>query len=278
MLLSMPHRFSYCSENIGTLAATTFGVSFTAGGNNVDGTAVSMLSALAHDVHLLVIAISGINTAAADANAALDVLTDPAGGTSWGSFIADLCCGMTPTPSATVGLCTFYNFPVFIKSGTSVGIRCKTAHTADITSGRAAIWAYGNPNRPSQYWCGRGVDSIGISDSKGTAVTPGTSGSFGSWTSVGTATARRYGALQMGINGTDSNALANGWQWQMGIGSAQMPGTGSILKAMATSEQGAQVGQHCYPVDIAAGTQLQARAAVSSASGEDGYCAFYGVY
>ncbi len=277
MLIVPPSGFARCSENLGALAATGVGVNFTAGASGADGTAVSILSALAHDVHYLVLAIGGINTAAADGNAALDVLSDPAGGTSWGSIIDDLCCGMTPVPSATVGLTAWYYFPLWIKAGTSIGVRAKTAHTVAIATGQVAMWAFGEPRRPEQWWCGQKVETIGIADSKGTAVTPGTSGAFGSWTNIGSASSARFGAVQLGINGSDANALANGWWWQLGVGSVQVPGSPTIYRAIATSEQGGIVGMQPIFCNFPGGTQFQARNAVSSASGEDGYCAVYGV-
>lgn len=279
MLITAPGRFDRCTDNFtGTPDATLPGTNFTAGGNDVDGTAVSVLSALDHDVHCLRVAIGGINVSTGNAQAALDVLADPAGGTSWSALINDLVCGFTVVPSATAGLDVVYTFPFWIPAGTSLGVRCKTAHTSDVTSGRVVMQAYHLAHQDRSFWVGSGVETVGISDSRGTAITPGSTGTFGSWTSVGSTTARRFGSIQFGINGSDNNALARGYFVQLGRGSAQLGGSPTFYIAVAAAEAAARTGMGMtIPTDIPSGTQLQARA-TSSGTAEDLFVAAYGVF
>lgn len=280
-LILQPFKFNNNVDNLtGTPSSTgVFGTNFTANSNNADGTAVSVLSALAFDVHYLVIALGGINVAGADSQCLLDILVDPAGGTSWTSLIDDLVCGMTPLVTTTSGPECIYHFPIFIRAGSSVGVRARTAHNANITTGRVVMWAYGNPSRPDMWWCGQKVESLGINaaSSKGTNVTPGNSGSYGSWTTIGTSTAR-YGAVQFQMNGTDGTAAALGYYFQVGVGSTQLPGSPTTGRVLTTSEVGAITGPGVIIwCDVPASTIWQIRS-VCSGTAEVWNGAIYGVY
>lgn len=266
--------------NTGTPSGTAPGKAVTAGASDADGTAVTLLSALGHDVHYLVVGFGGFSASTSDCNALADILTDPAGGTSWGSFIDDLTCGFTPSVSSSSGIMEWYHFPIFIKSGNSLGCRVRN-HSATTPAGKVMMFAYGNPSRPDAWWCGSKVESLGITaaSSKGTDVTPGASGTYGAWTNIGSTTVARYGAIQMGLNGSSAAASALGYFWQMGYGSNKLPGSPTYSQTFSTSEQ-AGFGGTIQPVfcDIPAGTQMQARATCSGASPEVINVAMYGVY
>jgi hypothetical protein len=252
---------------------------FTANANNADGTAVSVLSALAFDAHYLIVGISGIVGSSVNSQCLLDILADPAGGTSWANLINDLTCGFTLANSATQGMTTFYCFPLFIKSGTSLGVQARTRHTSNLTNGRVAMWAYGNPSRPEMWWCGSKVESLGINaaTSQGTDVTAGNSGAWGSWTNIGTSS-QRYGAIQLGLNGSDATAAGAGYYWQIGAGSNKLAGSPTFYNACSTSESNNKAGwNHPIFCDIPASTAIQARG-MCSTTAEVFNLAAYGVY
>lgn len=281
MLALPPFQFAHETDNLtGTPPAALIGTNFTAGANSADGTAVGVIGALAHDVHFLVVGLGGISLATANGQCLVDVLIDPAGGTSWSELIDSLINGFTPVPTAAgISLGNWYYFPLFIKAGSSLGVRARTLHTVDITTGRAVMYALGNPSRPDMWWCGQKVESLGINaaTSTGTNVTPGNSGAFGSWTSIGNPTAKRYGHIQMGVNGSDSTATAIGYYWQLGYGSNKLPGSGTFFTSNTTSE----VGQRLFTLpmwcDIPAGTQMQVRG-TASGTAEPHNVGLYGVY
>lgn len=283
-LASAPPVFAYHSNNYpaGPLSnPTTFGTAFTAGGNDADGAAVTLLSALGHDVHLLKLTMNGITTSTADGNAVADLLIDPAGGTSWTPLIDDLACGFANTALAgTLGVSAGgqYVFPLYIPAGASVGLRAKTAHTADITTGYAMIEVYGEPTRPEVWWCGQGVETLGVSDSKGTSVTPGTSNAWGSWTSVGSTTSRHLRSIQLGTNGTDSGAVSQGYYFEVGTGSVAIAAA-PLARNITSGEAGYYITRqsllHC---NIPTGTQMQVRGMGGGASVEANYVGLYGVY
>ena len=59
------------------------GTGIVSGAANVDGTIVSVLPAVTYDIEFLVVLISGFGTAAANTATLVDIMVDPAGGTSW---------------------------------------------------------------------------------------------------------------------------------------------------------------------------------------------------
>lgn len=238
-----------------------------------------MVSALAHDVHYLVIGVGGILIANNNGQALMDVLRDPAGGTSWASFIDDLMVGFSALASGSIPPVCWYHFPIYIKSGSSLGVQARTAHTADITSGQVVMYAFGEPSRPDMWWCGSRVESLGVTaaSSSGTSVTPGTTGTYGSWTDLG-ATSGRYRAIQLGFGGTDATAAAVGYFTQIGVSSSQLAGTPLFHHTVTTGEVS---GRHwSMPVwcDIAPGATVQARSTATAGTTETLQIAAYGVY
>src|SRR5215207_4816840 len=94
-LIVKPPSFAYCTgswdtANPAVAPGTTVTPSATA---NTDGTAQTLIPALSHDCEFLVISAGGYTAAAALASTALDILVDPAGGTSWSVLIDDLLVG-----------------------------------------------------------------------------------------------------------------------------------------------------------------------------------------
>ncbi len=283
MLGTAPPVFAYCSDNHAWPGATDLrddGTAFTAGASDADAAAVTLLSALAHDVHFLRIRLNGIFLSTADANAVGDILVDPSGGTSWSALVNDLACGFTNNTATANGTSggVVYEFPLYIAAGSTVGWRAKTAHTADITTGLAFIEAFGEPSRPEMWWCGSGVETLGVSDSKGTSITPGASGAWGSWTSVGSTTTRHYRSVQLGINGSDATAALKVYRFQLGSGSQQCPGSPTSASTYTTSENGFRTWSGATACNIPVGTQMQARGMSAAVSPENIFVGIYGVY
>jgi hypothetical protein len=281
MLLTQPFYFANCTDNLSAATpAVEPGTNFSAGASNADDVAVSVLTAVPHDIHFLVVGFAGFNLTAVNGRALADLLIDPAGGSSWSSLIDDLVCGFTTiTNVANAVINCWYCFPLWIKSGASLGARARTIHTVAITTGRCVIYAYGNPSRPDMWWCGQKVESLGINaaTSSGTSITPGNSGAFGSWTSIGATTGARYGAIQFGLNGTNATATGTYYHFEIGYGSTRLPGSPTMAARLETSEVAARNFQMPIWCDIPAGTQMQARGKCD-ATAEIWNCALYGVH
>lgn len=273
--------FTFCVDNIIASPGTVLtGTNFTTGASNADGSVVTVLSALAQDLCYLVIGFAGTSATTEDQNTLADILIDRAGGTSWSSFIDDLVIGFCPTPTAgAIGMTSWYHFPVWVPAGASLGVRARHRSANTNTNGRCVIYGYGKPKRPEMWWCGQGVESVGINaaSSKGTNHTPGASSSYSSYATIGT-TARRWQAMQFGVNGSDGTMLAQGYNWQLGIGGVQIPGTPTYYHSNTTTEAMTRTGfNQPLWVDIPAGTTIQCRA-TASGSGEVHNVAVYGCY
>lgn len=264
----------------GTPQNSTPGTNFTFGGANADGSAVSVLSALAQDIQYLVVGIAGAATTAEDNSALLDILTDPAGGTSWAETVSDLATGFTPTTTnGGIGIQCWYYLPIFVRAGTSIGVQARKNGATAATGGRVIMYGFGQAVNPDLWWCGRGVESLGVTaaTSKGTAHTPGSTGSYSSFATIGTST-QRYGAIQLGVNGSDDIATNSGYHWQIGVNSTQLAGTPDFYTSTSTSETMQRSG-YFGPVwvNLPSGTAIQVRATCSGAA-EVQTVAIYGVY
>jgi len=177
--------FAHWSDNLTypSAAAFDYGVGIVPGTSNADGSAVTVLPALAHDCEYLVLGVSGIYANAGNTSALLDVLVDPAGGTSWSEAISNLLCGYTreidligTTNAACAGLPLLYHFPMWLRAGTSIGALARCAHGSTISNARVVAYAAGGNKNPASWWCGQKVETVGTFDaanSRGQSHTPG---------------------------------------------------------------------------------------------------------
>jgi hypothetical protein len=258
-----------CSTNLsGTPSASTIGTTVTAGASNADGTSVSLLGALAHDCEYLVLGIGNFSISAGNGSALLDILIDPAGGTTWAAnpLINDLLAGYTGLPNGTVfGAMRWFHFPIWIKSGTSIGARARNARAAT-TAGSVVAFAYGGNSQPSSWWCGQSVTELGITPatSLGTSHTPGNTGVFSAWANLGAALPAPAGALQFAVSGGAQATMTSiAYFMEFGIGSTRI-GPPHYCVA-STSEAFSNLQSSGGPVfcDLASGSQLQVRGTAS---------------
>jgi len=276
LILPNGPAFAHWSDNLGTVSADGFadvGVAITPGTSNADGDAVTLLSSLAHDCEYLVLAISGFGLSGSNSSALLDILVDPAGGTSWSELIADLLCGYTSPidydGSGILAVPLMYHFPVWIPAGASVGAMARCAHgSAFANAPRVVAYAAGGNKNPASWWCGQRIETVGTFDadnSRGQVHTPGEDGTFSSWTSLGSPIASRAGALQYAVQGPGSSSVSGRvYRFEFGAGSSQIGPC--CYRGMGAVE----VGTHFFPgpvfCDIPAGTQMQVRAAENNVS------------
>ncbi len=283
-LLRPSFHFTRTSHNLPSTLSTTAGNALTANANDVDSAVTTILTALAHDVHYLVLNVGGFFLSTADGKVAMDVLINTAGGAPDTLLIADLAVGCSTTQAAGRSITSrTYHFPLFIPSGSTVGVRQRARHTANLTTGRLIMYAHGDPSYPQAWWCGRGVETLGITGttgnaSYGAAITPGGSGAWGSWTTIGTSTSD-YGAVQVGINGSDSGMANNLAQFEFGHGSTRAPGIPPIHVAPASSERFVSIALNLWPgfCSVRSGTTWQARG-MQQSTAEAYYCTVYGVF
>jgi hypothetical protein len=271
--------WAYCTHNLPSPPdAAALGTSCAPGVNNADGAAVTLLPALAHDVEYLKLAISLSSSGGANNDILMDVLVDPAGGTSWTTLIPHLIAGAlcntstsTTQPSGPSG---FYDFPVWIKAGSSLGIQARTAHSAAQTL-KVAAYALGGNANPASWWCGQRISSIGVnaSASTGTLHTGGSSGAFSSWTDFGSPLAADCGALQWGVNG-EGDGVYSGQAYQFEFGAGGTKIGAPMFRALTAGENGWVAPTGPIFRRLGAGTQLQVRAACGGAAQALGVAAY----
>lgn len=272
------HHASDHTQN-GILAANSSGPTITGSASaNTKSATVRILTAVDFDVHLIAISFTGINAGNQTRQAVGDLMYDPAGGTSWSVLIPDMIFGQNISAQALVCHNQVYVFPVYVKSGASFGIRHQCAQASVNCS--AQVWVWGEPSRPELWWCGSAVEVLGVTTSgasAGTEFTPGNN-AWSGWTTLGTST-KPYGAYQMGMGpGNDSTLAAKYYLMQLGIGSAQMPGSPTQYFGTTANEIRAYAMPQC-PLfcDIPSGVVFQARSYCNTAA--DVQCAaMYGVY
>ena len=287
LILPSGPSWAYFSDNL-TIGDNHVdsGVSVTAGANNTKGNVVTAMSALSHDVEYLRIGVHGYSGSAVNSSTLIDIMIDYAGGTSWETdpLIPNLAAGFTSWAAvdyntATGGVTHWYDFPLWIPAGASLGARAQTAHTSDITTGGVVIQARGGNKNPASWWCGQRVTAIGIdtANSIGELVPTASAPSFGAWTNVGSALAADARAVQaMMQSDSDFSAQNAAVYGQIGISSTQIGP--NFVKATSSYEAGTWLPTGPIFIDIPAGTQLQARATREAGATADVDIAIYAVH
>jgi len=173
-----------------------------------------------------------------------------------------------PTPPATgnvPGRC--WGFPLWIPAGATFAGIGRTVRGAAL-SPTVFLRAWGGIRHPQHYWCGQKVDAVGEdrANSGGTAVTPsGTANTFGTITSVGSVTARRYGAIVPSFMQSTSTQNGQNRQAKIHISSTQVGPTINYHEISTEISSGPVEGK--WPLiycDVPEGTQLQAQIATGS--------------
>jgi hypothetical protein len=168
-----------------TTLSTSPGVSVTPGSGS-EGSYVQLASGanLAQDCYGIRLWISTGNTTATIRDLLVDIHLDPAGGTSYAAT-GGIDNIFAPQSASAVNSGRWFYFPLFIKAGTSVGVRGQANNTSTF---RYAAWFFGRPTYPENIAVGQYAETIGVSGNGGTPFTCGSSAAWGSWTSLGTTT------------------------------------------------------------------------------------------
>lgn len=270
-------------DNLSTIPnGTASGVTVTAGASNAMGSVETVLGPVAHDTHLLCLAFSGWQASGSAIHVLADLFLDPAGGTSWAVTLAEsLMVGFSAAVTTGGGGAPVYvTFPIWAPAGATFGVSAQVSTTTTY-AGKVHAWSFGDPSRPGAWWCGRRVETIGVSrsTSKGQAFTPGASSAWSSWTNVGSSTTRRWRSLQWTLGGTDSAAVTGSMAFEIGVSGTRLL---SIPRCYATTSNTEQQMRLTPPTplfcDIPSGTQLQVRGAFSTTGPEENNIAIHGVY
>lgn len=168
-----------------TTPSTTPGVAVTPGSGS-KGSYVQLASAanLAYDVYSIRVWVNAGNTTGTIRDILMDIGIDPAGGTSYAQ-VGGINDVFVPQDSIYNACGRWFIFPLFIKGGSSVGVRGRANSTSTF---RVAIWFFGQPTYPEALQVAQYSETIGVSGNGGTPFTCGNTSAWGSWTSIGTTT------------------------------------------------------------------------------------------
>lgn len=279
-LINQGPSFAYWSDNLGTFTSgTSYGTAHDPGvnaGTPADSTPGTILSALAHDCEYLILGFSGFGRSAVNTATFLDVLYDPAGGTAWSQVIGDLIIGhsgsvidLTTASATTLGISLAYHFPIWLPSGSSIGVRAKTISASPYpASPRIIAYAAGGCRNPASWWCGQKVETVGTLNQntcRGQSITPGANGGMGSWTDLGSPLSTAGGSVQYGCQGQSGSAwVSEAYRLEFGAGNS-MIGPAHWFGATSGENLGRLLPGPVF-YDFPAGVQLQARLGSSAAS------------
>ena len=219
-MLALPHTnswgFIYTNQAGGS---TTPGTSITPGASGVEGsfTEFGPDASLTSETSYLVITLSGGGANANSKQHLLDIAYDAAGGTTYDQFIVqDLACGASGTFGVGSGPRSFH-FPCRIPAGAAVAARLQGSNA---TAGTVLLLAYfyGKPSRPELWRPSAYSETLGYSSGTlGASFTPGNSGAFGSWVSLGT-TAKKHFWAQLGVQVDNGTISSQATRCQLAVG------------------------------------------------------------
>jgi len=256
--------FGVAQNNLAATPTTAgAGTTITAGAANTKGSWAQLFAATNFDVYGITLLITNNSTSALVRNWLFDLGIGPS---AEQPIVSNLMgTGNTNLTSGPTG--PHYFLPIFIPKGTRVVARaqCSTASaTANITA-----WLQGGPsNVPWRAFAGAEGIGINTAASAGTAITAGSpAGTESAWTSIGSTTARAYGAIKLMV-GTDVSTAVNNAAYHAEWGYSST----TLGESLFFSNNVENVGG-LYPlqpdyVQIPVGTQLQVRTESSLATGE----------
>jgi hypothetical protein len=180
-------RRSYILDNWGTNPSSTPGTSVTPGASDVEGSwTASGLGTVANECQWIQLRVSDGSTATAAKRHVLDIGIDPAGGSSYTAVISDIVCGASATIAAGGAPGHSFLIPFRVPASATVGIRIQGSNATAGTV-RVGMRLSGRPDAPWMFPVGQYAETIGVTGSSGTSVTPGNAAD-GSWASLGTTT------------------------------------------------------------------------------------------
>lgn len=236
---------------------------------------------IAQSAYFIQVGFIGTAAAGTDTSALCDIMYDPAGGTSWSVLIPNLICGYRAAAAVNLtAASSAYGFPLYIPKGSSLGARWQSivASPSAGTRVRVQLTVFGGASAPG-FWYGTKVTDVGTdtATSAGLDHTPGSTGTYSTWASIGGGSNPAFGFVTAGVQGSATAHTADNYHLQYGFGSTQIPGA-QIRLGYTTAEIVSDYPPHmgCY-VDVAASTQMQIRATGTDASAEVCSVALYGV-
>ena len=179
---ALPNQFHYRYKNF--IADWSIGTYNPANGSKSAWQSLATSSVINTEIYAMLLWVHAHYNSGATRPLVIDLGIDPAGGTSYTVLLPDLIVGNADSVWTRGG--HLFSFPIFIPAGASLGIRGQSNVT---NTYRIALCLYGKPSRPEMVSAGTYFETLGYTaNGLGTALTPGVSGTWGDYVSLGTTT------------------------------------------------------------------------------------------
>lgn len=261
-MLAIPPLICGVEQNnaAATPSTTAPGTTVTgAGSAHTKGPWTQLIAALNGDCIELALAVTNTASAGVQTDALIDIGVGGAGSET--ALISNIPAGWRSTLIASPGPPVLI-LPVSIPRGTRLSARAQGLELSKAVNilVSARIAPSGGPAPAYQ-----GCDVIGAvaASSQGTSHTPGNSGAFSSWASIGSATGRTYRAIGFVPQGSMNTAMNNAlYRFEAGINSNAL---GSWTFGASVNEaSGLIIPPRPVPCLVPEGSQLQVRATCST--------------
>lgn len=212
-------EFNFIYSNVSaTRPAAAWGFSHTAGVAPAFSTYATLVAAanITTDIFGIELIFNNAALAATTRNLLVNIGIDTAGGTAFTTRIPALLAGHAGV--FTIGGGISYYFPLYIPSGSSIGIQ---AAGTTAFAFNTAVRLFGRPRYVDSIRAGSYVINYGTTaaTATGSAITIGTTAE-GAYTQVGVATTRNHWYWQMGHTFVDTNVAASGIAFDLAVGSS----------------------------------------------------------
>lgn len=229
-------------------------------------TFIELIASTSFAVKRVRITIHNTGASNTDTNALLNLYTGAAlSETAW---IMGLMAGWV---LQTDSLTKVYDFPISLAAGTRISAKSQALVALQSLYVFIELWEEGKS-------FGNAVESLGVdtANSRGTAVTPGTT-SEGTATAIAT-TANDWNYVAVQVQGNaDTSLSGNATALDICVGGTPITNCSDIYQINTTGEINSIItpGRHC---SISASTALQLRGQSSGTDAEAKYYALYGIY
>lgn len=252
---------SNVSDNGGSSTAVT-----TGGASNTKGTPAEVFASTSFDAYWMTILAYAYGAQSTQSAGCMDILI---GAATEDILIPDLLMGNCGAATGTAGP-KVWDFPIYVPAGSRIA--CQAAGLRLSTNVYVQVALYGGCGYPPFRVASR-VTTYGIGTvPNGTAITPGVSSAWGSWTEIAASTSRDHFAFVPSFQCPNAEAFGDKmFGLEMGVGAATEQSISAYPWRWWTTTTGrmASVPERYCPDyrDVPAGTRLAARASTAATSG-----------
>lgn len=261
-------------------SSSSSGATITASGStHTKGNWSQVLAATSFEAFGIAVFVNNVGAATTNARVLVDI--GLGANPNERVLIPDLDAGNAADWAAAPNGGHFYYFPLYIAAGERISARCQASTASDTVA--VVVWLVGGRGGAAP-WCGQRVTAYGVdsANSRGTAITPGSTSAYGTAVQLAASTSNPIRALQIGMDtGTDTSGTSMRGMLRLGLGATpnyfveHLPiGESTTVESMDIRMANLILSQMTF--NLPAGSDLRASAMVSG-TGEARSLIVYGV-